>query len=136
MANNTVAGSITDISEVCSSSTVSAVQVCEHKTDYEKQYIQALQTATYAANYERSSRIVESVTKEEEIRKLNCQIFLLQDEIETLNDQLESEEDNVDDLEERLIDEQYRADDRDNEAYRLSNELRIMTREVQITKVG
>lgn len=79
---------------------------------------------------------MESVTREEEIRKLKCQIFLLQDEIETLTDQLASEEENVDDLEQRLVDEQCKANELDGEAHRLSNELRIMTRELENTKVG
>jgi Skp family chaperone for outer membrane proteins len=78
---------------------------------------------------------VESITREEDVRTLKCQIFLLQDEFDALNEQLANEEENVDDLEQRLVDAECRADELNDEAQRLSNDLKIKARELENTKV-
>ena len=96
---------------------------------------QALQTATFELNYERSSRIVESVCKEEENRRLRLQLALVEDENEELHSQLELEQDRGDGLQHELDDAFARADELDAEVVTSANELRLKVRELESMRV-
>jgi len=96
---------------------------------------QALQTATFELNYERSSRIVENVAKDEDIRKLKFQILLLEDENDELHEQLTQEEDRADGLEHDVEDAAARSEELEVELQNVSNELRIKLRETDTLKV-
>jgi chromosome segregation ATPase len=104
-------------------------------SDIAQQYNQALQTATHTLNYERSSRSVDAVVTKEEIRKLKCQILLLQDDNEALGSQLAAEEENADNLQLRLEDAESRTAELDGANVQLTNHLRSRIREVETAKV-
>ena len=55
------------------------------KANGKQQLQQALTTARYELNYEKSSRIVQGVAKDEEIRKLKFSMAVKEDEIEDLS---------------------------------------------------
>src|SRR4051812_33372446 len=96
---------------------------------------QALRTATLELNLERSTRAVETVKKDEDIRKLRLQLVLLEDENEELNTQLIQEEEHTDTLQQDLDDALARSTRLEDEISNLTNELRIKTREVETMKV-
>jgi uncharacterized coiled-coil protein SlyX len=97
---------------------------------------QALQTTQFELNYERSSRIVEGVTKDEDIRKLKVRIHVIEDEVEELNEQLAKEEERSDGLVQDLEEAMSKFDELDGENQGLSNELRVKSRELENAKVG
>lgn len=96
---------------------------------------QALRTAECELELERSQRIVESVNKDEEIRKLRFQILLLEDENDDLQDQLQEEEQRSDKLETTLDDALAQLRKRDADIQRISNQLRMKMREAENMKV-
>ena len=69
---------------------------------------------------ERSLHAVESVTKDEDMRKLQLQIILLGDENDELQCRLETEEERVDGLERALEGAQVRVDQLEVELQRVS----------------
>ncbi|KAF2147261.1 uncharacterized protein K452DRAFT_314462 [Aplosporella prunicola CBS 121167] len=89
---------------------------------------QALQTAQLELDLERSHRIVEGVARDEDIRKLRCQILLLEDENDELHDQLAEEESRADRLEGTLDDSLEQLKVKEAEVLRLQNELRVKAR--------
>lgn len=93
-------------------------------------------TAQFELNYEKSSRVVEGVSKDEEIRKLKIRIAIKEDEVEELNEQLAKEEERADLILQDLEGAAARADDRDGEIRQLLNELRVKSRELETAKVG
>ncbi|KAF4301442.1 hypothetical protein GTA08_BOTSDO10781 [Botryosphaeria dothidea] len=95
---------------------------------------QALRTAECELELERSQRIVESVNKDEEIRKLRFQILLLEDENDDLQDQLQEEEQRSDKLETTLDDALAQLRKRDADIQRISNQLRMKMREAENMK--
>ncbi|GME36044.1 Viral a-type inclusion protein [Neofusicoccum parvum] len=96
---------------------------------------QALRTAECELELERSQRIVESVGKDEEVRKLRFQVLLLEDENDELQDQLQEEEQRSDKLETALDDALAQLRETEAATQRLSNELRMKTREAENMKV-
>jgi chromosome segregation ATPase len=97
----------------------------------DEQFKQSLQTAQCTLDYERSSRIVEVVERDEDIRNLKCRILLLEDENESLDDQLAAEEEKADALQQRLDTAEATADDLDAEVQRITSELRVTSRELE-----
>jgi chromosome segregation ATPase len=97
----------------------------------DEQFKQSLQTAQCTLDYERSSRIVEVVERDEDIRNLKCRILLLEDENESLDDQLGAEEEKADALQQRLDTAEATADDLDAEVQRITSELRVTSRELE-----
>jgi chromosome segregation ATPase len=95
----------------------------------------ALQTTNFELNYERSSRAVESVVKDEDIRKLKYQVLGLEDENEELIEQLDKEEVHVQNLERDLECALARYEELDNEIQRLNEELRVRLRESSTMRV-
>ena len=95
----------------------------------------ALQTANFELNYERSSRAVECVIKDEDIRKLKYQVLLLEDQNEELVEQLDKEEALAHTLEQDLEDALVRCEKLDNEVLRLNEELRVRLRESSTMRV-
>jgi len=96
---------------------------------------QALQTATIELKLARSIHDVETVSKDEVMRKLRLQILLLEDENQDLHEQLLSEEEHADQLEQDLEDALARSDGLEEEAQRATNELRSKARELDIKRV-
>lgn len=86
-------------------------------------------------NYEKSSRIVEGVAKDEDIRKLKVKMAIKEDEVEELNEQLAKEEERADLLIQDLEDANARTDDLDADVQQLMNELRVKTRELDTARV-
>jgi len=97
---------------------------------------QALHTTQFELNYERSSRIVEGVTKDEDIRKLKLRIHVIEDEIEELNEQLAKEEERSDGMVQDLEEALAKIDELDGENQGLSNEMRVKSRELENAKVS
>lgn len=100
------------------------------------QLIQTLQTTKFELNYERSSRIVEGVAKDEDIRKLRFRIAVMEDEIEDLNEQLAREEERADGIAQDLDDAIIQTAELDTTVQQLNNELRLKTRELEAAEVG
>ena len=101
-----------------------------------KQLQQTLNTVQFELNYEKSSRIVEGVVKDEDIRKLIFKIAVLEDEVEDLNEQLAREEERADILMQDIEDANARSDHLDEEVQQLSNELRVKSRELETAKAS
>lgn len=99
------------------------------------QLMQTLQTAKFELNYERSSRIVEGVAKDEDIRKLRFKIAVMEDEIEELNEQLAREEERADLVAQDLEDAVVQTGELDATVQQLNNELRLRTRELEAAEV-
>jgi chromosome segregation ATPase len=95
-----------------------------------------LNTAHFELNYEKSSRIVEGVAKDEEIRQLKFRIAVMEDEVEDLNEQLAKEEERADLMLQDLEDATAKADNLDGEAQDLLNELRIKNRELDTARAS
>ncbi|KAL2357785.1 hypothetical protein BJ546DRAFT_1034936 [Cryomyces antarcticus] len=91
----------------------------------------SLRTAALELKYERSTHLVESIAKNEDIRKLRFQLHLLENENDGLHDQLAQEEHRGDGLERSMQDAIVRAEDAEVEAERVSNQLRMQSRELQ-----
>jgi bacterioferritin (cytochrome b1) len=79
---------------------------------------------------------VESIVKDEDIRKLKCRILLLQDENDCLNEQLANEEEHADELLQRLELLEGEVEELEVANTTLENDLRIKTREYENAKVG
>jgi uncharacterized coiled-coil protein SlyX len=95
----------------------------------------ALSTTELELNYERSLRIVEGVTKDEDIRKLKIRIHIVEDEVEELNDQLAKEEERSDGLVQDLEEAVAKMDELDAENQGLLTDLRVKNRDLENTKV-
>jgi predicted nucleic acid-binding Zn-ribbon protein len=95
------------------------------------QYKQALATSNFTIEYERSTRIVDTIIKDEDIRKLKCRLLLLQDENDSLNDQLATEEEHADELQHRLDSVEGELEELEISSREVENELRIKTREYE-----
>jgi chromosome segregation ATPase len=95
------------------------------------QFKQALATSNFTIEYERSTRIVDSIIKDEDIRKLKCRLLRLQDENDSLNDQLVNEEEHADELQQRLDSVEGELEELEISNQELENELRIKTREYE-----
>jgi len=98
--------------------------------------MQTLQTTKFELNYERSSRIVEGVAKEEDIRKLRFKNAVMEDEIEDLNEQLAKEEERADGIAQDLEYAITQTGELDANVQQLTNELRLKTRELEAAEVG
>jgi hypothetical protein len=98
--------------------------------------MQTLQTTKFELNYERSSRIIEGVTKDEDIRKLRFKIAVMEDEIEDLNEQLAKEEERADGIAQDLDDAVAQTGELDAAVQELTNELRLKTRELEVAEVA
>ncbi|KKY28326.1 putative viral a-type inclusion protein [Diplodia seriata] len=99
-----------------------------------KELHQALRTVECELELERSQRIVESVNKDEEIRKLRFHALVLEDENDELQDQLQEEEQRSDKLETTLDDALAQLREREADMQRISNELRMKMREAENMK--
>jgi uncharacterized coiled-coil protein SlyX len=97
--------------------------------------IMALSTAELELNYERSLRIVEGVSKDEDIRKLKIRIHIVEDEVEELNEQLTKEEERSDGLVQDLEEAVAKMDELDAENQALVTDLRVKSRDLENTKV-
>ncbi|KAJ9667828.1 hypothetical protein H2201_002014 [Coniosporium apollinis] len=94
----------------------------------------ALQTAAAELNYERSKHNVESVAKEEDIRKLRFQLLLLEDENDELHAQLGEEEAHADGLQLNLDETLGALEEVKAEKQRVVSELRMRARELDTIK--
>lgn len=99
------------------------------------QLMQTLQTTKFELNYERSSRIVEGVAKDEDIRKLRFKIAVMEDEIEELNEQLAREEERADLVAQDLEDAVAQTGALDATVQQLNNDLRLKTRDLEAAEV-
>ncbi|TID22373.1 GTPase-activating protein [Venturia nashicola] len=93
--------------------------------------MQTLQTTKFELDFERSSRIVEGVAKDEDIRKLRFKIAVMEDEIEELNEQLAKEEERADLVAQDLEDAVAQTGELDATVQQLSHELRMKTRDLE-----
>ena len=84
---------------------------------------------------ERSIRSVESVSRDEDVRKLRFQMLLLEDENEELQDSLAQEEEKSDDLTRRLDEAHVSYESLDAELRNTTNELRLRNRELDNMRV-
>jgi hypothetical protein len=125
------AAGITDITEV----SIASFLYQEVTANATSKYKQALDTANYSIEYERSHQIINQIIRDEDIRKLKCQILLLQDENDALNDQLATEEENADVLQLRLEYAENAVDELELLVQQFENDLRIRDREYDTAKV-
>jgi len=95
----------------------------------------ALQTAALELSYERSSRTVQEILKDEDIRRLKYQLLVLEEDRDELIEQLEREEQRCDNLELDLSDVSARCDELEAENVRLNEELRVKLREGSTMRV-
>ena len=95
----------------------------------------ALQTAALELNYERSSRSVQEILKDEDIRRLKYQLLVLEEDRDELIEQLEREEQRCGNLELDLTDLSARCDELEAENVRLNEELRVKLREGSTMRV-
>jgi hypothetical protein len=121
---------ITDVSEV---SICPKIKI--NSPSNVSQYKQALHTANHSIEYERSHHIINQIIRDEDIRKLKCQILLLQDENDSLNDQLATEEENSDVLQLRLEYAENAVDELELLVQQFENDQRIRDREFDTAKV-
>jgi chromosome segregation ATPase len=87
-------------------------------------------------DYERSSRIVDAVARDEEVRSLKCRILLLEDAHESLDEQLVAEEEKADAMQQQLDAAEATADELDAEVQRITSELRVTSRELENATVS
>jgi chromosome segregation ATPase len=120
-----------ELGEVCKKSGASTGCSSDRNT----QYTHALQTAIHTLNYERSSRTVDAIKSDEDVRKLKVQILLLQDDNDVLKSRLASEEQDADNLQLKLEDAESRSADLQDANSQLTNDLRSRIRELESTKV-
>jgi len=96
----------------------------------------ALQTAAAELNYERSKHNVESIAKDEDIRKLRFQLLLLEDENDELHAQLGEEEAHADGSQLSLDETLGALEEVKAEKQRVVSELRMRARELDTIKVS
>jgi hypothetical protein len=101
-----------------------------------RQFSHSLQTAQCTLDYERSSRIMEAVERDEDIRNLKCRILLLEAENESLDEQLAAEEEKADTLQRDFDAAEATADELDAEVQRITCELRTTRRELENATVS
>ena len=94
-----------------------------------------MQTAYFELNYERTSRAVECVIKDEEIRRLKYQLLRLKDHDEEVVELLDTESAHACNLERDLEDALTRCEKLDSEVQRLNEELRVRLRESSTMRV-
>lgn len=94
-----------------------------------------MQTAYFELNYERTSRAVECVIKDEDIRRLNLQLLRLKDHDAEVVELLDSETLLACNLERDLKDALARGEKLDSEVERLNEELRVRLRESSTMRV-
>lgn len=89
----------------------------------------ALQTEALELNYERSSRVVKEILRDEDVRRLKCQLLVLEDERDELQEKLDEVADDVDGLQLDINDTLDHCEELEAEIDRLNNELRVKTHE-------
>jgi hypothetical protein len=96
----------------------------------------ALQTAALEVKYAHSSRVVQDILRDEDIRQLKHKLLLLEDDRDELLEQLEKEDERADNFELDLNDTLARCDGLEAEVNRLNDELRVKVREGSVMKVS
>ena len=86
-------------------------------------------------NYERSSRQVDAVIRDEDVRKLKFQLVLLEDENDVLEEQLTQAEESADGMEGELGAALARQEELEGEVQTATNDLRSKLRESDAMRV-
>ena len=101
----------------------------------DNEYQQSLGTAHLELKLLESTRSVESVSKDEDIRRLRMQLLLLEDENEELHGQLRVEENRGDGLEQAADEALSELEQAEGEIQRLMNESKTKARELESARV-
>jgi hypothetical protein len=102
---------------------------------YNCQLKHSLRNATLELNLERSKHSVETVVKDEEIRKLRVTQCLLQDDNNDLHEQLADEQARSDELENALDEALHQLDEAMANSEAAQNQIRTQAREIANLKV-
>ncbi|KAL1310811.1 hypothetical protein AAFC00_001050 [Neodothiora populina] len=94
----------------------------------------SLQSSQLELAYNRSTHLIDILSKDESIRKLRAQSHILEDDSEELRDLLAQEEDRAESLEKLVQDNLARAEDAEARATDLEAELRAMDQEVSMLR--
>lgn len=96
---------------------------------------QSLHSASLELNYERSTHLVDIISKDENLRKLRFDMHKLEDDNEELRELLTHEEDRSEALEKTVNDNLARAEDAESHAIDLQTDLQAAEQELSILRV-
>lgn len=99
------------------------------------QYDQSLHSAALELKYERSSHLVDIISKDETLRKMRFDSHLLEDDNEELRELLTHEEDRADSLEKLVNEHLARAEDAEALVVELQQDLQSAEQELSILRV-
>ena len=99
------------------------------------QYEQSLHSASQELKYERSSHLVDIITKDENLRRMRFDMHLLQDNNEELRDLLTQEEDRTESLEKLVNDNLTRAEQAEAHLSELQQDIQIAEQELSVLRV-
>jgi chromosome segregation ATPase len=85
--------------------------------------------------YEQSLREADTIIHEEEARRLQLRILLLEDNNDELNEQLTLEDDKMEELERECVELRMRLEQAEIDVRKGENDLRIQTREISNLRV-
>lgn len=108
----------------------------EPQPTVDTEHQQALETAQLEQKLLACRQRVESVTQDEAARKLRVHVLMLEDENEDLHVQLGDEENRGDMFEQAVDDALGELETSENQVQRLTNDLKIKTRELENARVG
>ncbi|KAG9562789.1 hypothetical protein KCU71_g7297, partial [Aureobasidium melanogenum] len=97
-------------------------------------YDQSLQSASLELNYERTSHLVDIISKDENLRRLRFDMHKLEDDNEELRELLTQEEDRSESLEKAVNDNLARAEDAEAHAVDLQADLQAAEQELSILR--
>jgi hypothetical protein len=104
-------------------------------TNNDKQYDQSIHSASLELKYEKSSHLVDIISKDETLRKMRFDMHKLEDDNEEMRDQLTTEEDRADALEKLANDNLRRAEHAESHAIDLQTDLQAVEQELSILRV-
>lgn len=99
-------------------------------------YDQSLYSAALELKYERSTHLVDIISKDESIRKLRFEVHILEDDNAELHDLLAKEEDRSERLEKIVGDHLARAEDAEAALQEVDDELQAREQELSTLRVG
>lgn len=116
---------------------VSPLNTCAHcaHVDHNLQNDQSLHSAALELKHERSARLVDMISKDEDVRKLRFEIHVLEDDNDELRDLLAQEEDRSDSLAKLVSENLARAEEAERALQDADSELQAKEQEVSKLRV-
>lgn len=108
--------------------------ICSHLLTL-PQYDQSLQSASLELKYERSTHLVDIISKDENLRKMRFDMHRIEDDNEELRDLLTQEEDRSKSLEKLVNDNLVRAEEAEAHVVELEQDLQAAEQELSVLRV-